>query len=160
MTQPAIAPEVPSLTTRSLSSLAARPGFAIFLPGECLKADSKLWNEAHRQSGVFVKGVFLTPSEEEDAITEAAREGKAPAAPVYSIRKSLAAISDPISVEDEEGTKPAPSAWRVIPVLERRAYWDELGPMGRALFVQAYQLANSPSQAVLEVALKSFRVLA
>lgn len=158
MTQPA--PEVPGLSPRALSSLGSRPGFAIFLPGECLKADSKLWNEAQRQSGVFVKGVFLSASEEEEAITEAAREGKAPAAPVYSIRKSLSAISEPMQVEEEEGTKLAPGAWRVIPALERRAYWDELGPMGRALFVQAYQLANSPSQAVLEVALKSFRVLA
>lgn len=155
-----IAPEVPSLkNVSSLPSRAQRPGWMILIPGSCLKVDSKLWTLEQREQGVWVKGIFLSASEEEEAISEAQRAGQANLIGVYTIRKSLAAVADSCETTDPEtGEKrQAPGAWRPIPALELRPYWEELGTQGRGLFTQSYQLANTVSQEALAVALNSFR---
>lgn len=158
MTQ--IAPEAPGL--KSLHAVPARKdreGFAIYLPGECLKRGSRLWTDVQREHGVWLKGIYLTASEEEEAIVEAQREGKTTLVGVYTIRKTLVAIADPLQVVDEENgeARVAPGPWRAIPALEVRPYWEEIGTMGRTLFTQAYQLAHTPSEAARAVALASFR---
>lgn len=157
------APEAPGLKSISaLPTRAQRPGWAIFLPGQCLKVDSKLWSQPQREQGVWLKGIFLSASEEEDAISEAQREGKANLVGVYTIRKSLVAIADSIETTDPESgeARLAPGAWRPIPALDLRSYWEELGTQGRGLFTQSYQLANTPSDAARAVALASFRTSA
>lgn len=160
---PELAPEVPGLGRAALSGLANRPGFAILIPGECLKPDSKLWSDEQRERGVWVKGIFLSASEEEACIVDAGREGKLAAIGLYNMRRSLHAIADPIAYDDPEapdGKGRGPGSWSLIPTLDRRAYWEDLGAQGRGVFATAYQLANSPSQAAQEVALKSFRSVA
>lgn len=157
------APEAPGL--KSMSAIPARhqrPGWAIFVPGSCLKVDSRLWTEQQREQGVWVKGIFLSASEEEDAISEAQREGKPNLIGVYTIRRTLVAIADSLETADPEtGEKRlAPGAWRPIPALDLRAYWEELGTQGRGLFTQSFQLANTPSDAARAVALASFRTSA
>lgn len=158
---PDLAPEAPGLGQRVLQSRRERAGFATFIPAECLKIGSKLWSEVQREQGVWLKGVYLTASEEEDAIGEAQREGKGGAVGIYQIRKSLVAVADSIAVFDEETQqeKLAPGAWKLIPSLEIRPYWEELGPQGRGLFAQAFQTANTPSDAAREVAKASFRTV-
>jgi hypothetical protein len=69
------------------------------------------------------------------------------------------AIADPMTARDEENGEEStvPGPWRPIPALEVRAYWEEIGSMGRAIFSQAYTLAHTPSAAARAVALASFR---
>lgn len=158
MTQPA--PEVPSLkSVHAVPSRKDREGFAIFVPGECLKRGSRHWTDAQREQGVWLKGIYLTASEEEEAIVEAQREGKGALLVAYTIRKTLAGIADPLRVVDQETgeEKIAPGPWRAIPALELRPYWEEIGSMGRTIYTQAYQLAHTPSEAARAVALASFR---
>lgn len=160
MTQPA--PDVPGLKAISaVPSRKDRDGFAIFIPGECLKRGSRLWTDAQREQGVWLKGIFLAASEEEEAILEAQREGKAALLVAYTIRRTLAAVADALTITDEETgeEKIAPGPWRAIPALEMRPYWEEIGSQGRTIYTQAYQLAHTPSEAARAVALASFRLV-
>lgn len=157
------APEVQGIKGLSaLPSRASREGFAIFVPGECLKRGSHHWSDAQKEGGVWLKGIYLTASEEEEAVSESQREGKPALVGIYTIRKALVAIAEPLTARDdetgEESTVPGP--WRPIPALEIRAYWEEIGSMGRGLFSQAYTLAHTPSAAARAVALASFRQIA
>lgn len=157
-----MAPEVPGL--KSMSALPARyqrEGFALFIPGECLKKGSRHWTPEQKEHGVWLKGIFLSASEEEDALVEATREGKGQLASVYTIRKTMAAVADSILSEDPEtgAARPSPGAWRPIPALELRPYWEEIGTVGRTIFTQAYQFAHTPSKEAQAVALASFRTV-
>lgn len=154
------APEVPSIgSVHAVPSRKDRDGFAIFVPGECLKRGSRLWTDAQREQGIWLKGIYLSASEEEEAIMEAQREGKGPLLIAYTVRKTLVAVADPIRVVDTETgeEKVSPGPWRSIPALEIRPYWEEIGGMGRTFYTQAYQLAHTPSEAARAVALASFR---
>jgi hypothetical protein len=158
---PNLAPEVPGLGPRALQGRRDRPGFAAYIPGECLKVDSKLWTPEQREGGIFVRGAFLSASEEEEAIAEAGRENRMVAVGIYQIKKSFVAIADAGFQPDEHGDpQPFPGPWKAIPALELRPYWEELGPQGRSLYAQAYQTAHMPSEAAREVALRSFRTIA
>lgn len=154
---PPFAAEPPGLGADALGAPPqSRPGFAVFVPGECLKLDAQGWSLAQRDHGVWVKGVYLTASEEEEAISDAHREGRLGAVISYQIRKSLFAVAD--SIQGEDGMI-GPGAWRRLTVFTQRPCWDELGPKGRVIFTQAYQLAHTPSQAAREVAQRSFRLV-
>jgi hypothetical protein len=158
-----LAPEVSGLSPRALPRRGDRQGFAMFIPGECLKLGSRHWTPEQLAVGVWLKGIFLTASEEEEAIADAQREGRLAAVGLYQIKKSLSALAEPITTVEADphtGLDHAPGAWKPIPALELRAYWEELGPQGRSLFTQAYQTANTPSEAAREVALRSFRSIA
>lgn len=158
--QPALAPEVPSLSRAALAGRPERPGFRIFVPGACLKVDSKLWTSEQRVHGVFLKGVYLSASEELEALADAQREGKAIAVGVFQVIKSISAVADVVEVASEEGdAERGPGPWKAIPGLEKRPYWEELGPMGRNLFTQGFQLANTPEEAHRAMAQASFRVI-
>lgn len=157
-----IAPEVPGLKAMSAAPARyQREGFALYIPGECLKRDSRLWSQQQREQGVWLKGIFLSASEEEDALMEAIRENKGALASVYTIRKTLAAIAESLEAEDPEtgDRRPAPGAWKPIPGLELRPYWEEIGSMGRTLYTQAYQHAHTPSEGARALALASFRTV-
>lgn len=134
-----------------------RPGFMVLVPGECLRPASRMWNDAQRASGVWIKLVYLTASEEEQALTEAVRTGNAAATGLYQVKRSLAAVADNLSDENGGDT---PGELRGVPHLERDGLWEELGQKGRALVLAAYNQGVSPSEEAVQRSAQSFRICA
>lgn len=117
-----------------------RPGWEFTIPGECLKPGSALWTPEQRERGVLARCVFLTAVEEEAVLNEV--KGNAMAIFVCQVRKSLALIDG-----------------KVVPVLERAAIWEELGPQGRGLVADAYRKANATSEEAVQEFSASFRLV-
>lgn len=145
-----------------LGEQVQRPGYEILVPGECLKVGSKLWTDEQRASGVWLRMVYLTSTEEEEVLKEAAREGTMAVANAFQVRRSLADVApnvpETVEADGEPVVRPAPGSWKRIPPLERRAVWEELGPQGRNFAIYAFNQANNPSEVAREAATKSFRL--
>lgn len=162
---PAIAPQRQGLAPGASAPTALeRPGFSIFIAGSMLKPGSTHWTEAQRETGIWVRGIYLTAMEEEAAIVEAQRDNKLPAIGLYQFRRSFVAVADShleaagLDDDGNERFQRAPGTWQRVPVTSQRGYWEELGPQGRQMFSQAYQLAHTPSEAERAASLASFRL--
>lgn len=131
-----------------------RPGFMVLVPGECLRLGGRLWSDAQRASGVWIKLVYLTAAEEEQALTDAVRSGNAAATGLQQVKRSLAAVAD--NLVDEDG-RDTPGDLRGVPHLERDGLWEELGQKGRAIVLSAYNQGVSPSEEAVQRAAQSFR---
>lgn len=142
--------------------MADRPGYEIHIPGECLKPGSRTWNDAQRAGGIWLRMIYLTSTEEEEVLTEAQRAGSMVLANGIQIRRSVSEIADNVPEKVEQGEevveRPAPGPFKKIAVLDRRAFWEELGGQGRSLAIYAFNQANTPSEAAREAATASFRV--
>lgn len=118
-----------------------RPGWEFDIPGKLLEIDSARWTPEQKQTGVHIRCVFPTPDDEKRSIGEAIAEGNAGAAVLFQVRNSLSELDG-----------------KVIPYLERELVWKALGPQGRALAIEFYQLANKPDEEAQAQARASFRV--
>ena len=133
--------EVPAAASVPQASALTRPGYGFKIPGVCLEPGAPLWSDAQRRDGIWLEMVYLTPSEEEDAINVAVSNGKIGSAPFLQMRRSLWAI---------DGAK--------INHADREFVWKYLGVQGRQLAQVGFQMANTPSAEVREVMAASFRV--
>jgi hypothetical protein len=152
--------EAPGTTSGGLPRPADkfdRPGYEIFVPGACLKIGSKMWDQDHRKDGVWLRMVYLTASEEIEALNEAQRAGAMVVAQTFTARKSVVAIAS-AKAPDDDGVR-GMGEWKRVPKLDAPAVWEELGFQGRNIAYQAFNLANSASEENREAALKSFRVV-
>lgn len=69
----------------------------------------------------------------------------------------------PVEVTAPDGStetvdQPSPGPLAKVPDLEKKAFWEELGPHGRSLAVMAFNTANTPSEAARAAAMASFRL--
>lgn len=145
-----------------LLQASERAGYEIYIPGECLKPGSKVWTEEQRKVGIWLKMVYLTPSEEEKALGEAQRAGNVAAVAMTQVRVSIHEQADNVPVKDEvdgeEVLRNEPGPFRRVPSIELRPLWAELGPQGRSFAMSAFNMANSPSDEARAAAMASFRV--
>lgn len=134
-----------------------RPGYEIRIPGECLKIGSSHWTPEQRANGVWVKMVFLTSSEEESVLLEAARVGAALSTTIH-VRSSLAAIATSVASQGDDDTRHEPGTYAPVKELDRRGLWEELGAQGRNLCFYAFGQANNPDEKSRSAATQSFRL--
>jgi hypothetical protein len=142
--------------------LPPRPGYEVYVAGECLKPASKFWKEDQREGGVWVRLFYLTSTEEESALGEAQRSGNLAAVGMVQVRVALAGLAsnvrETVEVDGEVKVTSRAGTYAKIPALEKRAVWEELGPQGRSLVMSAFNLGNSPSEEARAAAMASFRV--
>lgn len=150
-----------------LGAKIERPGYEILIPGECLKPGSKMWSEEQRANGIWLSLVLLTSTEEEACLGEAQRSNNFAAINYIQTRKALVAMAPnvPVSVEvtaadgsSQMVEQPSPGPFARVPDLEKKAFWEELGPHGRSMAVMAFNTANTPSEAARAAAMASFRL--
>lgn len=118
-----------------------RPGWEFRIPGALLKIDSKRWTPEQRQAGILVRCVYPVPAEERRALGEALAEGNGGAVVFNQVRNSLSEV-DGVGIQ----------------FLEREMVWDAIGPNGRQLVIEFYNLASTPDKGAMDEARKSFRV--
>lgn len=120
-----------------------------------------MWSDAQREAGIWLRMVYLTSSEEEEVILEASRAGLV-LANTFQVRRSIQQMADSslVQIEQADGvvTQPAPGPFKKIAVMDRRAFWEEIGGVGRSIALLAFNLANTPSEAARVIATASFRV--
>ncbi len=116
-----------------------RAGYTFRVLGRCLKPGDPLWTDAQRRDGVIVKMVYLTSTEERNAIRRAIADGAPSDAALNHMKAALFAI---------DGKK--------IGHLEVEDAWEALGPLGRNITASAFQLANAPAEEAMAAMRASF----
>lgn len=124
-----MADHVEDVLNEAKAQLAPRAGWSFRIPGSWLPPTVKRWTKEQREKGLKLGFFYLTPTEEETAISNAVKSGRNGAAMLFQSKEAFRKIDD-----------------ELIAYEDRMDAWDAIGPQARNAANSAFQRAMSVSE--------------